>query len=323
MKNFHTKFLFILLISCSFLLNSCNKSNQKNNNRQNQVIAYSYSSFCGEWGAGPKIAALFKEKTGLDLVYVECESAVQILSRIVQEKNSPYADIIIGFDNNMIENVKKQNVLQKYKPKNANAIENSLIKALGGEFLLIPYDFSPFAIIWNSKSKITPPTCLEDLTNDIYKKKLILMNSKTSTPGLGFETWVQTVYKNSYDDFMTRLSPSILTMSPSWSLGYGMFTNGEAPLVISYSSSVAYHEENGEEGIYKALEFTDGHVMQVEGAGIVKNCLNENGAKQFIDFLISEQAQTIIPQTQWMYPVNKNVKLPKSYEILGNFKILD
>ena len=33
-----------------------------------------------------------------------------------------------------------------------------------------------------------------------------------------------------------------------------------------------------------------------------------------LDYLISEEAQSILPLTQWMYPVNKNVKLPDSYK---------
>ena len=32
-----------------------------------------------------------------------------------------------------------------------------------------------------------------------------------------------------------------------------------------------------------------------------------------MDFLISEEAQNIIPLTQWMFPANKNVELPASY----------
>ncbi|MBQ3981583.1 MAG: extracellular solute-binding protein, partial [Treponema sp.] len=133
-------------------------------------------------------------------------------------------------------------------------------------------------------------TCLEDLTKDIYKKKLILMDARTSTPGLGFETWVNKVYGSKAADYMKRLEPSILTMAPGWSVGYGMFT--------------------------------DGHVMQVEGAGLVKGAKNADGAKRFIEFLISEEAQNVIPTTQWMYPSNKNVKLPACYDTIEMPEIL-
>ena len=178
---------------------------------------------------------------------------------------------------------------------------------------MTPYDCSPFAIIWNSLSGLEAPSCLEDLTKDIYKKKLILMDPRTSTPGLGFETWVNKVYGDKAADYMKRLEPSILTMAPGWSVGYGMFTDGEAPLCFSYTTSPAYHVEYGEGDRFQALIFTDGHVMQVEGAGIVNGAPNLDGAKKFMDFLISDEAQNLIPLTQWMFPANKNVELPASY----------
>ena len=187
---------------------------------------------------------------------------------------------------------------------------------------MTPYDYSPFAIIWNSKSDVEAPTCLEDLTKDIYKKKLILMDARTSTPGLGFESWVKKVYGSKADDYMKRLEPSILTMAPGWSVGYGMFTDGEAPLVISYTTSPAYHIEYGEGDQFKALSFTDGHVMQVEGAGLVKGAKNADGAKRFIEFLISEEAQKVIPTTQWMYPANAQVTLPACYDTIEMPKVL-
>ena len=53
--------------------------------------------------------------------------------------------------------------------------------------------------------------------------------------------------------------------------------------------------------------------MQVEGAAVVKGAPNLEGAKKFMDFLISDEAQNLIPLTQWMFPANKNVQLPASY----------
>ena len=103
-------------------------------------------------------------------------------------------------------------------------------------------------------------------------------------------------------------------MSPGWSSGYGLFTKGEAPLVSSYTTSPAYHVEYGEGDRFKAVIFEEGHVMQVEGAGITAGTKNETYAKMFIEFLISDEAQAAIPLTQWMFPVNKNVELPDSYK---------
>lgn len=312
--------LFTLLV-CSLF--GCKKTDDQ---RANQVIVYTYDSFSGEWGPGPELARLFKEKTGMEVVYADCSDGGQVLSKAILEKADPYADVLIGIDNNLAQQAYEEGILASFIPANANEVKAELwakvnpnekiendkdVKA--SKAILTPFDFSPFAMIFDTKSGLEAPKCLEDLTKEIYSKKIILMDPRTSTPGLGFETWVKTVYGDKADDYMKRLQPSILTITPGWSAGYGLFSDGEAPLVISYTTSPAYHVEYGEGDQFQALIFEDGHIMQVEGAGVVKGAKNKKGAQAFIEFLISPEAQNVIPLTQWMFPVNNTIALPASY----------
>ena len=314
--------ILLTLLVCSLF--GCKKTDDQ---RSKQVIIYAYDSFSGEWGPGPEIARLFKEKTGMEVIFADCEDGGQVLSKAILEKKDPYADVVIGIDNNLWKQAYDEGILDSFVPSNANEVKAELWAKLNplenivtdadvksSKATLTPFDFSPFAFIFNTKSGIEAPKCLEDLTKDVYAKKIILMDPRTSTPGLGFETWVKTVYGDRADDYMKRLEPSILTMTPGWSAGYGMFTDGEAPLVISYTTSPAYHIEYGEGDQFQALIFDDGHIMQVEGAGIVKGAKNKKGAQAFIEFLISPEAQNVIPLTQWMFPVNSTIALPKSYD---------
>ena len=255
MKKVHTLIVLSILMVCSLFAGS-KKSKKVDAARLNEVIVYTYDSFCGEWGSGPEIAKLFEAKTGIKVTFIDCGDGVQILSKALLEKKDPYADVLLGLDNNLTEKAAKSGVFEAFKPANANVLADGLEEELGGNWLMTPYDYSPFAIIWNSKSGVPAPACLEDLTKDIYKKKIILMDARTSTPGLGFETWVNKVYGDKAADYMKRLEPSILTMAPGWSVGYGMFTDGEAPLVISYTTSPAYHIEYGEGDQYKAYRWS-------------------------------------------------------------------
>ena len=104
-------------------------------------------------------------------------------------------------------------------------------------------------------------------------------------------------------------------MAAGWSAGYGLFTKGEAPLVISYTTSPASHVEYDHTDRYIAPVFAQGHTMQVEGVGVLKGAPNKKGAQDFIDYLISDEAQSLLPLTQWMNPANKNVELPESYKV--------
>ena len=305
-------FTFILLFFIVFSANAMGTADS--GNRQNEVVIYTYDSFISEWGPAPVLSKLFEESTGLSCTFVNVGDGAQILAKVALEKDAPQADLILGIDNNQINLARKTNVLEPYKPVNAEKnISQDLL--LTNDWLVTPFDWSYFAIIYDSESNITIPSSLEDLTNPIYKNKIILMDPRTSTPGLGFVAWTVAVFGDDYLDYWKKLKNNILTMAPSWSTGYGLFTSGEAPFVISYTTSPAYHVEYNEGNRFKAIIFEQGHTRQIEGAALVKNAQNPEGAKQFLDFLVSLQAQEKIPLTQWMYPVNNSVKLPESYAV--------
>jgi thiamine transport system substrate-binding protein len=293
-------------------ITSDSKNVQQKDSRSREVVVYTYDSFVADWGPGPELTKTFEAKTGYKLTMISVGDGAQVLSRAVLEKNNPQADVLLGIDNNQIDLARSSNVMMSYKSKNADKIISNVV--LDNDWLMTPYDWSYFAMIYDTESSVPAPTCLKDLTNREYQKKIVLMDPRTSTPGLGFVAWTVAVFGDSYLDYWKSLKANILTMAPNWDTGYGLFTSGEAPLVISYTTSPAYHVEYDKTDRYKALIFPEGHIMQVEGAGIVKKALNEEGAKAFIDFLISDEAQNILPLTQWMYPVNKNVLLPACYD---------
>ncbi len=285
--------------------------------RKKEVVVYTYDSFAGEWGPGPELVKRFEAKTGLKLTLIDCGDAIQAFNRAVLEKNKPQADVIIGIDNNLADKAVKADILTSYKPKNRDSIvDKELVSALGdagAKNLLTPYDYSHFAMIYDTESSVPAPQSLEDLTNDIYRRKIILMDPRTSTPGLGFLAWTVSAYGDKAADYWKALKPNILTMTSGWSEGWGMFLEGEAPLVISYTTSPAYNVEYDKNDRFQALVFEQGHVEQVEGYGLLKNAPNPDGAKVFMDYLLTEEAEDTFPLTQWMYPANKNVQLPKSY----------
>jgi len=314
MKKIFSKFLVSALIAFSFVsFESCKKTTETNSK---ELVVYAYDSFVGEWGPGPELTKKFEEKTGIKLNLVDCGDAVQVLSRAILEKDSVQADVIIGLDNNNSKTAIDANIIEEYKTSNVSFISKDLFAALQNEnqFYVTPYDYSHFAMIFDTKANVQAPKSLEDLTNPIYKNKIILMDPRTSTPGLGFVAWTVSTFGDKVLDYWKALKPNILTMAPGWSSGYGLFTKGEAPIVISYTTSPAYHVEYDKEDRFQAQIFEQGHSWQVEGAAILKNAKNKEGAKAFIDFLTSEEAQNVLPLTQWMYPANDKVKLPECYK---------
>jgi thiamine transport system substrate-binding protein len=93
-----------------------------------------------------------------------------------------------------------------------------------------------------------------------------------------------------------------LTVTPGWSESYGLLTSGEAPMVLSYTTSPAYHLIAERDERYAAVEFSEGHYIQIEVAGITAKGADNPLAAQFMAFMTGPGFQDVIPETNWMFP---------------------
>jgi len=308
-KVIYAAFFTVMCVTIAAILLTDLVSCKKEKN--SELVIWTYDSFNSEWGPGPDVSKVFEDKTGIKVTWVNGGDAGQIVSRLIQEGGNSNADIILGFDQNLAGRVINSGLLEAYKPKGAEKIFNELV--LDSSFRITPFDYSYFAIVYDSQT-VSPPKSLEDLTSNQYKQKLILIDPRTSSPGLGFFTWVKEIYGANWQDYWRRLQPSILTVADGWSAAYGLFTHGEAPLVLSYTTSPGYHLEYEQTERYKAAIFPEGHAMQIEAAGLLKAAKNKGNAKTFLDFMISPDFQNIIPLTNWMYTVI-DIPLPDSFRV--------
>jgi thiamine transport system substrate-binding protein len=92
-----------------------------------------------------------------------------------------------------------------------------------------------------------------------------------------------------------------------------MFTAGEAPITLSYTTSPVYHVMFEDTTRYQALIFDEGHSATIEGVGILKSSNKKDLAKQFVDFLLTD-AQLDIASANSMYPTNLATELPKAFD---------
>nr|MDJ0827628.1 thiamine ABC transporter substrate-binding protein [Rhodobacter sp.] len=108
-----------------------------------------------------------------------------------------------------------------------------------------------------------------------------------------------------------------LTVTKGWSEAYGLFLDGEADMVLSYTTSPAYHLIAEEDAGKAAAPFDEGHYMQIEVAGKVAATDQPDLADAFLDFMLTDAFQTVIPTTNWMYPaITPEGGLPQGFETL-------
>ncbi|MBN1647910.1 MAG: thiamine ABC transporter substrate-binding protein [Spirochaetales bacterium] len=298
--------LLLLLTAC---LAGCDRKQKAEGS--SELVIYTYDSFVSEWGPAPALIPLFREQYGITPEFISAGDTGEVVRKLIMEKDGPGADLVIGIDNSMMKDVLAKGILESCNPGNYDKIPAAF--CFDKSKTLIPYDYGYFAIIYDSEKLRKVPRSLEDLADPAYRDSLILMDPRTSSPGLGFLLWTVAAYGSDFTAFWERLEPSLLTVSDGWSAGYGLFTNGEAPMVLSYTTSPAYHLEYEQSERYKTALFDEGHYIQIEGMALVKGARNRENALCFIDFMLSRKAQEIIPLTNWMYPVIADAALPDSF----------
>ncbi|MBR4683573.1 MAG: thiamine ABC transporter substrate-binding protein [Spirochaetia bacterium] len=274
------------------------------------LVVYATESFLSEWGPAPVVFPKFEEKYGIKIEQRQGGSAGEIVNLAIMEKGKAGADIIIGVDNNLLSTVLKNDLFVPYKPAGIEKVKDNLI--FDKSYHVIPYDYRFFSLVYDSNRIKNPPKSLDDLLDPKYKKSLIVMDPRTSSPGLGFLMWTVKCKGEGYKEYWKKLMPNVLTVSESWSSGYGLFTSGEAPMVMSYTTSPAYHVEYEKDEHIKTVLFNEGNYMQTEGIGILKNAPHMDAAKKFLDFVLTEDFQKELALTNWMYPVIET-PLPDSY----------
>jgi len=310
MRKFSAIFFIIVIIGIS-VFSFSRRDHRSAVSTGGNLTIYAYDSFVSEWGPGPAVFSAFEEKYGIKISAISAGDAGQVMQKAIIEKDNPRADLLIGIDNNLLAKAVNEKILEPYKSKNLNRIPKELL--FDPTNRLTPFDYGYFSIIYDSEKISNPPLSLNDLLKPEYKDSIILMDPRTSSPGLGFLLWTIAEYGDGFTEYWQKLMPSVLTITDGWDSGYGLFTEGEAPMVLSYTTSPAYHAEYEDNYRYRTAIFSSGHYMQIEGIGIVKNSKNRKNAELFIDFILEDTIQNIIPLTNWMYPVNTHLELPDSF----------
>ena len=267
-----------------------------------------YDSFVTEWGPGPAVEAAFEAECACDLQFVGTGDGAALLARLQLEGPRTDADVVLGLDTNLTAAARETGL---FAPHGVMADLDLPIAWTDTEFL--PFDWGYFDFVGNAGADA--PSSLQALADSDIK--VVIQDPRSSTPGLGLLMWVKTAYGDAAADLWADLADNIVTVTPGWSEAYGMFLEGEADAVLSYTTSPAYHLIAEEDDTKVAWGFEEGHYMQVEVAGKLAGTDQPELADQFMAFMVSEGFQSVIPTTNWMYPaVTPAGGLPEGFETL-------
>ncbi len=273
------------------------------------LSVYTYDSFASEWGPGPAIERGFEATCGCDLEFVGIDSSIGAFNRIRLEGATSKADVLLGLDVNLAGDARESGLFAAH----GVALEglNTPIAWTDGTFA--PFDWGHFAFVYDTRRTAEPPQSFEDLLAAPEGLKIAIQDPRSSTPGLGLVMWVRAIYGDQAPDIWRQLKPKILTVTKGWWESYSLFLEGEADMVLSYTTSPAYHAVVDGESFIKAAGFAEGHYLQMELAAVTAASDQPDLARAFIAYLTGAEAQSAIPTTNWMFPVNPEAELPDAF----------
>ncbi|WP_341863295.1 thiamine ABC transporter substrate binding subunit [Gymnodinialimonas sp. 57CJ19] len=275
------------------------------------LTVYTYDSFASDWGPGPGVEVAFEEICNCDLQFTATGDGAALLARLRLEGERSDADVVLGLDTNLTAAAVEAGLMAEH----GITAEGLTLPVAWDDPHFLPFDWGYFAFVHRASMENVPGS-FEALAAS--ETSVVIQDPRSSTPGLGLLMWVQNAYGDDAPAIWEALADNVVTVTPGWSEAYGLFLDGEADMVLSYTTSPAYHLIAEEDDSYASATFSEGHYMQIEVGGVLQTADNPELAQQFLDFMVSPAFQAIIPETNWMYPAAMPAEsLPDGFETLA------
>jgi thiamine transport system substrate-binding protein len=273
-----------------------------------------------------EVREAFEKQTGAKVQVIKLGDAGEALNKVILSKGSPLGDVFFGADNTFLSRALQADIFEPYAPKGLDAVpaefkldSTNRMTPIDVGYVNINYDIAAL-----KKANLAVPQSLSDFTKPEYKGKLVVENPATSSPGLAFLLSTIATFGESgnytWKDFWRDLRKNDVQVSAGWDDAYyGSFSassgsKGNVPFVVSYSTSPAA-EVFFSEGALKEpptgnLYPPKGAFKQIEFAGVLKGAKNPELAKQWLDFMLSQNFQEDVPLQMFVYPVLPTAKQP-------------
>lgn len=278
-----------------------------------EVTVVTHDSFALD----PALEKKFETDSGLDLNIVKQGDVGTLVNKLVLTKDSPLADAVYGIDNTFASRAVDEGVIAEYDAPSGPGQDEFDLEFPG----LNPVDYSDVCVnvddTWFAKNSVATPKTLDDLTKPRYRGLLAIPGANTSSPGLAFLLATIGAKGDDWKGYWEDLLANDVAITSGWTEAYeGEFTQGGGqgtrPIVVSYSSSPPFTvpEEGGKPTTSALL---DTCFRQVEYAAVLDGAANEDGAQQFVDFMMSPEVQASLPESMYVYPTRSDVELPEAW----------
>jgi len=305
-------FYFLLF---TFLITSC--ATPATSVAPQTITVLTHDSFA----IGEETIKAFEADNNAKVVFLQSGDAGAVLNQAILTKDAPLADILFGVDNTFLSRALDADIFETYQSPMLTEIADEFKLDLSNRAL--PVDYGDVCINYDknyfAEKDLVVPQSFEDLAKPEYKDLLVVENPATSSPGLAFLLATRAHFGDDYLDYWKSLKANGAVVVDGWETAY--YTNfsassgkGPQPMVVSYASSPAaevfFASPPLTESPTASIVSPDMCFRQVEFVGILKNTPKQVLAQKFVDFMLSQKFQEDMPLNMFVYPTNKNAKLP-------------
>ncbi len=302
-----SKFLIVAIL-VAVLISSCGKALNPNEdtslNKKPSLTVYTSHK---EEVYGPIIDE-FQTRTGI-WVQVVTSGTNELLDRIEEEKDSPLADVLFGGGIDSLD--ASSELFQAYVYKNSEILIDNY-KSDDDRWTI--FSQLPVVFVYNNKLVYEPeaPKSWHDLMTDRWQGKIAFADpSKSGSAYTILNTFMQVVGDkdlSSLDLFYKALNGKVLDNSgdvlPEVSSGtklVGITLEETALKMISSGGDIGI--------VYPS----DGTSSVPDGSAIIANAPNPENAILFMDFILGEDVQKKLVNTEFRRSVRKDLQVNKSW----------
>jgi thiamine transport system substrate-binding protein len=262
--------------------------------------------------------AAFEAESGLDVEFVSTGDGGALVNQLILTKDAPLADAVYGIDNTFASRVVGEGVLADYSSQSP-VTSSALYMSLPAAENLTAIDFSDVCLnvdlTYFEAQSLAAPTSFDDLIKPEYANLTSVTNPATSSPGLAFLLATVAAYGDDWPTYWEALRDNGLRVTGSWSDTYFVDFSapnygGDRPIVLSYASSPPSEVIEGEPTTAALL---DTCFRQVEYAGVLAGAKNPQGAQLVIDWMLSDDFQSQLPYSMYVYPVSETATVPQEW----------
>jgi thiamine transport system substrate-binding protein len=283
------------------------------------VVLVTHDSFA----VSKSVKTAFERESGLRLRILQGGDAGEALNRALLTAGDPQGDVLFGVDDNLLSRALAGGLFDRYRSPQLAAVDPDFTPP---DDRVTPIDHGEVCLnidrAWFRERALAPPRSLDDLILNRYRNLLVVENPASSSPGLAFLLATIARYGDDrWQVFWRGLRANGVRVVDGWEEAYTQQFSGAAgspgkrPIVVSYATSPAAEVIFATKPLSEAptTVIDDSCFRQIEYAGVLRGARNPAGARELIDFMLSERFQADVPGSMFVYPVRDGVPLPEAF----------